>query len=88
MCSCDPGFHGDTCTPSQSYPNYMKEGFPLVDTVLFPDSLPVLDTFVKRKFVKSIYEPRSEKTGLQGFRPGPTETGLCGRRRWLEAENF
>ena len=23
-----------------------------------------------------IYEPRSEKTGLRGFRPGPTQTGL------------
>ena len=23
-----------------------------------------------------IFEPRSEKTGLRGFRPGPTETGL------------
>ena len=24
----------------------------------------------------AIYEPRSEKTGLRGFRPGPTQTGL------------
>ena len=23
------------------------------------------------------FEPRSEKTGLRGFRPGPTQTGLC-----------
>ena len=23
------------------------------------------------------YEPRCEKTGLRGFRPGPTQTGLC-----------
>ena len=30
-------------------------------------------------------EPRSEKTGLRGFRPGPTQTGLYGDRRWLEA---
>ena len=22
------------------------------------------------------YEPRCEKTGLRGFRPGPTQTGL------------
>ena len=22
------------------------------------------------------YEPRCEKTGLRGFRPGPTKTGL------------
>ena len=26
-------------------------------------------------------EPRSEKTGLRGFRPGPTQTGLYSHRR-------
>ena len=31
------------------------------------------------------YEPRREKTGLRGFRPGPTQTGLYSHRRWLEA---
>ena len=30
-------------------------------------------------------EPRCEKTGLRGFRPGPTLTGLCNHTRWLEA---
>ena len=30
-------------------------------------------------------EPRSEKTGLQGFRPGLTQTGLYSHRRSLEA---
>ena len=30
-------------------------------------------------------EPRCEKTGLQGFRPGPTQTGLYNLIRWLEA---
>ena len=30
-------------------------------------------------------EPRSEKTDLRGFRPGPTQTGLYNNRRWLEA---
>ena len=24
-----------------------------------------------------LYEPRCEKTGLRGFRPGPTQIGLC-----------
>ena len=33
-------------------------------------------------------EPRCEKTGLRGFRPGPTQTGLYSYRRWLEAGNF
>ena len=28
-----------------------------------------------------LYEPRSEKTGLCGFRPGPTQTGLYSHRR-------
>ena len=31
------------------------------------------------------FEPRCEKTGLRGFRPGPTLTGLYYRIRWLEA---
>ena len=30
------------------------------------------------------FEPRSEKTGLRGFQPGPTQTGLCSHRIWLE----
>ena len=33
-----------------------------------------------------LYEPRSEKTGLRGFRPGPTQTGLYTHIRWLELE--
>ena len=32
-----------------------------------------------------IFEPRSEKTGLRGFRPGPTQTRLYSHTRWLEA---
>ena len=31
------------------------------------------------------YEPRCQKTGLRGFRPGPTQTGLYNCVRWLEA---
>ena len=32
-------------------------------------------------------EPRCEKTGLRGFRPGPiyTQTALYSHRRWLDA---
>ena len=33
----------------------------------------------------SIYEPRREKTGLRGFRPGPTQTDLYQLRKELEA---
>ena len=32
----------------------------------------------------SRFEPRREKTGLWGFRPGPTQTELYSHRRWLE----
>ena len=38
--------------------------------------------------VSDIYEPRCEKTGLRGFRTGPTQTGLYSHRRWLKALNF
>ena len=30
-------------------------------------------------------EPRCEKTGLRGFRPGPIQTRLYSHMRWLEA---
>ena len=31
------------------------------------------------------YEPRCEKTGLRGFRPGSTQPGLYSHGKWLEA---
>ena len=31
------------------------------------------------------YEPRRERTGLRGFRPGPTQTDLYSHRNGLEA---
>ena len=31
------------------------------------------------------FEPCCEKTGFQGFSPGPTQTELYSYRRWLEA---
>ena len=34
---------------------------------------------------QGVFEPRCEKTGLRGFRPGPTQTRLYNHRRWLEA---
>ena len=37
----------------------------------------LLDVQILRGFYCSMYEPRSEKTGIRGFRPGPTQTGLC-----------
>ena len=38
--------------------------------------------------LEGLIESRCEKTGLRGFRPGPTQTGLCRHRRWLETGNF
>ena len=40
--------------------------------------------FHYRSNKSGIYEPRSEKTGLRGFRPGPTQSRLYSYRRWLE----
>ena len=34
------------------------------------------------------YEPQGRKTGLRGFRPGPTQTRLYSHRRWLETWNL
>ena len=33
----------------------------------------------------TLNEPRHEKTGLRGFRPGPTQTGMYSHRKRLEA---
>ena len=48
-------------------------------------SVGVLMPFDTFKVISSTIEPRSEKTGLRGFRPGPTQTGLCSHRKCLEA---
>ena len=37
------------------------------------------------QFQGNIIEPRREKTGLRGFRPGLTQTGLYKLRKELEA---
>ena len=47
-------------------------------------------TFVRQntslvRIEKGKDESRREITGLQGFRPVVTQTGLCSFRRWLEA---
>ena len=49
--------------------------------------IPLSDViWLMRAFRLSIgHEPRCEKTGLRGFRPGPTQTRLYSYRRWLEA---
>ena len=42
----------------------------------------------KTRQLSILYEPRCEKTGLRGFRPGQTQTSLYIHRRWLEVWNF
>ena len=32
-------------------------------------------------YTQQLFEPRSEKTGLRGIRPGPTQTKLLSHRR-------
>ena len=39
----------------------------------------------KLSLLPTLCEPRREKTGLRGFRPGPTQTGLYKLRKELEA---
>ena len=51
-------------------PSFVEIGSPVPEKKIFEGFLP--------------YEPRSEKTGLRGVRPGPTLTGLYSYRRWLE----
>ena len=40
---------------------------------------------IEQETYSRLYEPRREKTGLRGFRPGPTQTGLYKLRKELEA---
>ena len=59
-----------------------------------PEENPTSEVDVDRVYAKmqsvperafGTLEPRREKTGLRGFRPGPTQTRLCNYTRWLEA---
>ena len=47
--------------------------------------LEILGVYNKVTGFVSPYEPRCEKTGLRGFRPGLTQTGLCNHLIRLEA---
>ena len=35
-----------------------------------------------------VFEPCCEKTGLWGFRPGPTQTGLCNHKKMPRGFKF
>ena len=61
---------------------YYGGGFHWIQTKLFEcvTRKPVQES----DYYQTQTEPRSEKTGLRGFQPGPTQTGLYSHRRWLE----
>ena len=52
----------------------------LLECIMF---LECISLYLTRLF--RIFEPRREKTGLRGFRPGPTQTGMYSHRKELEA---
>ena len=59
-------------------------------SIFSPFDFFILETVMKchiflMNFCLKIYQPRCEKTGLRGFRPGPIQTRLYSDRRWLEA---
>ena len=43
---------------------------------------------MSRSLTSIIYEPRCEKNGLRGFRPGPTQIRLYSQGIWQKACNF
>ena len=51
---------------------------------VWPHLKPIKQAFLRH----GLYEPWREKTGLQGFRPGLTQTGLYSHKSRLEAWNF
>ena len=55
--------------------NIQKTGFLMTRLISMGDAL-------------MLNEPRREKTGLWGFRPGPTQTGLYSHTRWLEPRDL
>ena len=61
-------------SPRCYIPSFVEIGPPVSEKKIFVVFLP--------------YGPRRQKTGLRGFRLGPTKTGLCSHRRCLEAWKF
>ena len=68
-----------------SIKNYVVDACYNADVDVIFTEVILISTFLWRNIQ---YELRSEKTGLRGFRPGPTQTGLYSQRRWLEARDF
>ena len=55
----------------------------IIESTQSGQKLPFVNMYIVLRLL--LYEPRREKTGLRGFRPGPTQTGLYKLRKELEA---
>ena len=76
-------FFSDLCNLLCLFMCVSLTGF--ADDVHISHSINRIITEVHTVLKSEINEPRCEKTGLRGFRSGPTQTGLYSHRRWLEA---
>ena len=65
------------------YIGIVKERYRLDNNVAHANFSFALHMYIKKCFL--LYGPHREKTCLLNFLPGPTPTGLCSYRRWLEA---
>ena len=63
---------------------YYDGSYALMSSQAIGDTEPAIDIGRLTGEPSKSNEPRYQKTGLQGFRPGLTHTGLCSHRRWLE----
>ena len=70
------GFQGGEKSKSTQF-LLLNNKFILSHQVLFNDGNMKVDYCLSFSFrIVFKFEPRCEKTGLRGFRPGPTQTGL------------
>ena len=57
--------------------NVKRTVFLLLFILIFGEILLYTHRGISSGMYVRVYEPRSEKTGLRGNRPGLTQTGLC-----------
>ena len=69
----------------ENYPQVINYCIFQVFNIRYPEMHNVQDAKCAISSIVYPYEPRCEKTGLRGFRPSPTQTGLYNHRNWLEA---
>ena len=72
------------CTHTQVV--WKRSGCVLIGAcALIKTNMVVMKTISIIQYPSTIIEQVCEETNNLGFRPGPTQTGLYGHRRWLEA---